>query len=107
MAIAQNRADRRSTQRADSGTSLHGTPADVRSGPPSERKLYPVFLDMKNPPIGLPRRADYRATRFVAEWPHPLAGTTLLGKQVGEGVSPTLDALARYKSLLPAFQWGV
>src|SRR6266511_6023251 len=36
--------------RANSGTSLHGTPADVNSGPPSEATLVSLFFDMKNPP---------------------------------------------------------
>jgi hypothetical protein len=37
----------------------------------------------------------------------PLAGTTLLGKQVGEGVSPTLDTNERYiRDCCLRFQWG-
>src|SRR5215204_586424 len=58
-------------RRANSGTSVHGTPADVSSGPP-------FFVDIKNPPSVWPRRADYRATRFVAERPHLLAGRAVL-----------------------------
>jgi hypothetical protein len=39
--------------RANAGTSLHGTPADVSSGPPSEATLVLFFLDIRNPSIGL------------------------------------------------------
>src|SRR5271155_2403182 len=31
--------------------------------------------------------------RFVAEWPHPLRKPPCHGRQVGEGVSPPLDAI--------------
>src|SRR5262249_23800411 len=34
--------------RANSGTSLHGTPADVSSGPPSEASLFYLYFDMKD-----------------------------------------------------------
>ena len=36
--------------RANSGTSFHGTPADVRSGPPSEATFVSLFFDIKKPP---------------------------------------------------------
>jgi hypothetical protein len=39
--------------RANSGTSLHGTPADVNSGPPSEATLVSLYLRHKKPSIGL------------------------------------------------------
>ena len=74
--------------RANAGTSLHGTPADVSSGPPSEATLVLFILDIQKSPSVWPRRADYRATRFVAEWPHPLAGTTLPGKAGWRGRQP-------------------
>jgi hypothetical protein len=38
---------------ADSGTSLHGTPADVNSGPPSGTTVVSLFFDIKRPSIGL------------------------------------------------------
>jgi len=42
----------------------------------------------KKPSIGIPRRADTRATRLVAHWPHPLAGTTLPGQAGWRGRQP-------------------
>jgi hypothetical protein len=50
---------------------------------PSGRKVRPavgdslqsLLLRHKKPSVGLTRRADLRATSFVAKWPHPLAGT--------------------------------
>src|SRR5262245_40907347 len=67
--------------RANSGTSPHGTPAEVIAGPPSAATSVSLFFDIKDPPSGFDRGGlTNRATRFVAKWPHPLAGTTLPGK---------------------------
>src|SRR5262245_11467560 len=35
------------SRRANSGTSFHGTPADVSSGPPSEASSVSLFFDIK------------------------------------------------------------
>src|SRR5690349_20309337 len=66
------------SERTQSGISDHRTPADVTSVAQLDEMLG-FFSAMKNPPSVVPRRADARATRFVADRPHPLSGTTLPG----------------------------
>jgi hypothetical protein len=52
------------------------------------------------PSNGFPRRADIRATRFVAEVAASPCGNYLAQVwQVGEGVSPSLDASATIRFL--------
>ncbi len=68
----------------------------ARGGVPASSELSGVLsvliFDIK-PSIGFPRRADIRATRFVAEVAASPCGNHLAQVwQVGEGVSPTLDA---------------
>ena len=79
--------------RANPGTSLHGTPADVSSGPPSEATLAPFFLDIKT--LHRFDRGGLTIARPVS-LPNgriPLREPPCPGRQVGEGVSPTLDAV--------------
>ena len=66
-------------KRAKSGTSDQGTPAEVTSLEAVAGALG-LASRHKNPSFGLPRRADIRATRFVAELAaSPLRETTLPG----------------------------
>jgi hypothetical protein len=78
--------------RANSGTSLHGTPADVNSGPPSETTAVSLFFDIKT--LHRFDRGGLTIARPVS-LPNsriPLREPPCPGRQVGEGVSPTLDA---------------
>jgi hypothetical protein len=71
----------------------NGTPADVSSGPPSEATLVSLFFDIKIPSIGL-TRGGLTIARPVS-LPNgriPLREPPCPGWQVGEGVSPSLDA---------------
>ena len=73
-----------STTRTQTITGGEGDPA----ARPSD-----LHLDIQKPSTGFPRRADIRATRFVAEVAASPCGNHLAQVwQVGEGVSPTLDA---------------
>src|SRR5215472_5957119 len=79
--------------RANSGTSFQGTPADVSSGPPSEATLVSLFFDIKKNLHRIDRGG------LTIAWPVslpngriPLREPPCPGRQVGEGVSPTLDA---------------
>jgi hypothetical protein len=67
---------------------VSGGEVDPAPWPPDLR------LDIKKPSAGLPGRADNHARPVsLPKWPHPLAENHLaLVWQVGEGVSPTLDA---------------
>jgi len=73
----------------------------IRSSRGPRRSAIRFTLGHEKPSSGFPRRADIRATRFVAEVAASPCGNHLAQVwQVGEGVSPTLDANANVRFLL-------
>src|SRR5262245_51283569 len=74
--------------RTDSGTSFHGTPADVSSGPPSEASLPLPFFGIKNPPWVDPGGLTIARPVSLPNGRIPLREPPCPGRQVGEGVSP-------------------
>ena len=90
--------------RTQSGSSDQGTPDEVTPPEPATRPS-DLHLDIKKPSAGFPRRADIRATGFVAEVAASPCGNHLAQAwQVGEGVSPTLDAKSHMRFLSSEIQ---